>query len=147
MSYEDLLRQRIIEPVEVSPEEIVNLFKVAQRDIKTSKNLIDSDLDWAFSIAYNAILQISLAYMNSLGYRPRGEAKHANTFRFLSETLPKTHHSTIKRLQRMRQKRNATIYRRAGLVSEKEAKDIIGFTNSYYELIKKLLPAEIRSLL
>lgn len=146
MSYEELLRKRIIEPVDVSCEETADLLRVARRDIKTAKNLIAMDLDWAFAIAYNAILQLTIAWMNSLGYRPRGEAKHMNTFVFLEETLPEEHQPMIKRLQRMRRKRNATVYRQRGLVSEKEALDVIEFAMQYYRDMERLLPEQIVSL-
>lgn len=146
MSYEELLKSRIIEPVSISPEEIADLIKVAKRDIDTANKVLNVDLDWAFAIAYNSILQLTLAWMNSLGYRPRGEAKHVNTFRFLEETLPKERQPTIKRLQRMRRKRNATIYRQKGLVSVKEAHDVIDFANQYFKEIEAILPKEIVKL-
>ncbi|OIO88693.1 MAG: hypothetical protein AUK32_00905 [Candidatus Aquicultor secundus] len=147
MSYEELLKQRIIERTEVTQEEIADLLRVARRDINTAqRNLIDHDLDWAFAIAYNSILQLTLAWMNHLGFRPKGEAKHANTFTFLEEALPKERQPMIKRLQRMRQKRNATIYRKAGLVGEKEARDVIDFAGEYYKEIEAILPEYIVKL-
>ncbi len=108
MSYDELLKTRIIEPVSVSNEEIADLLKVARRDIETATRLKNFDLDWAFAIAYNAILQLTLAWMNFLGFRPRGEAKHANTFTFLEETLSKERQPMVERLQKMRKKRNTT---------------------------------------
>ncbi|MDI6716523.1 MAG: hypothetical protein QME63_06220, partial [Actinomycetota bacterium] len=78
--------------------------------------------------------------------RPRGEAKHANTFRFLEETLSKERQPMIKRLQRMRRKRNATIYRQRGIISEKEAHDVIEFANRYFKEIEAILPNEIIKL-
>jgi len=146
MSYEELLEKRIIEPVEISSEETADLLRVVRRDIRTAKSLITMDLDWAFAIAYNAVLQLTIAWMNSLGYRPRGEAKHMNAFIFLEETLPEERQPMIKRLQRMRRKRNATVYRQRGLVSEKEALDVIEFAIQYYRDIETLLPARIISL-
>jgi len=76
MSYEELLRSRAIEPVKVTPREIAELLALSKRDIKASNAILSTDLDWAFAIAYNGILQISIAYMNSLGYR---RAARANT--------------------------------------------------------------------
>jgi len=146
MSYDELLKARIIEPIEISAGEIAELLNVARRDIDTANKVLNVDLDWAFAIAYNSILQLTLAWMNSLGYRPRGEAKHVNTFKFLEETLPKEKQPTIKRLQKMRKKRNATIYRHKGLVTEKEALDVISFANQYFKEVKAILPKEIVKL-
>ncbi|MCL5292488.1 MAG: HEPN domain-containing protein, partial [Actinobacteria bacterium] len=125
---------------------VADLLGVARRDIEVSKNMINTELDWAFAIAYNSILQLTLAWMYHLGYRPRGEAKHVNTFRFLEEALPKEKQPMIKRLQKMRKKRNAAIYRQRGLVSEKEAHDVIDFAERYYKEIEGVLPDNIKRL-
>ena len=45
------------------------------------------DWDWAFSIAYNAVLQSSRAYMYPRGFRPAAEQGHKNTFAFMRGTL------------------------------------------------------------
>jgi len=139
VDYEELLRKRVIEPVEVSEEETKDLLKISERDIKAAQNMISIDLDWAFTIAYNAILQTSLAYMNFLGFRPRGEGKHLNTFRFLQSALPKEYEPIVKRLRKLRQKRNRAVYHTAGIISEKEAKDTIAFASKFRQRIKKLI--------
>jgi uncharacterized protein (UPF0332 family) len=145
MSFEGLLRQRAIEHVTVTPREIAELLAVATRDMKTAESLTMTDLDWAFAIAYNAILQLSIAYMNSEGFRPRGEGKHYNTFRFMEEAFPEDS-VMIRRLQKLRKKRNATIYETPGLVSEKEARDVIDFASRYYKEIESRLPRAITDL-
>jgi hypothetical protein len=142
MSYEELLERRAIEPVRVTPREIAELLALAKRDIKASNAMLSTDLDWAFAIAYNGILQMSIAYMNSLGYRPRGEGKHFNTFRFMAEALPEEA-TMIRRLQKLRRKRNATVYEQPGLVSEKEARDVAEFASRYCAVIEARLPGEI----
>jgi hypothetical protein len=142
MSFGELLRKRAVEPVTVTPREIAELLALSKRDIKASDAMITTDLDWAFAIAYNGILQMSIAYMNFLGYRPRGEGKHFNTFRFMEEALPEDA-QMIRRLQKLRKKRNITLYEQSGLVSEKEALDVVQFAARYYEAIAAKLPVEI----
>ncbi len=142
MTFDDLLRSRLIEPVTVSSDEITSLFEVARRDMRTAQNLLVTDLDWAFAIAYNSILQLSIAYMSYLGFRPRGEGKHFNTFRYMEQALP-GEQAMVRRLQRLRKKRNTTIYEQAGAVSEKEAREAIEFASRYYEYIEAKLPSEI----
>jgi hypothetical protein len=104
--------------------------------------MMNTDLDWAFAIAYNGILQMSIAYMNHLGYRPRGEGHHYNTFRFMEEALPEDA-QMIRRLQKLRRKRNTTIYEQPGLVSEQEALDVVQFASRYFSVIEAKLPSEI----
>lgn len=88
MTFDDLLDSRAIERVTVTPEEAAELIRLARRDIATAQTLTGTDLDWAFAIAYNALLQSSVAYMASLGYRSRSRDKHFVTFRFIREALP-----------------------------------------------------------
>ncbi|MDP2183317.1 MAG: hypothetical protein Q8K99_12210 [Actinomycetota bacterium] len=126
----------------ITPREIADLLALSKRDIRASEAMLDTDLDWAFAIAYNGVLQMSIAYMNHLGYRPRGEGKHYNTFQFMEEALP-DEAPMIRRLQKLRRKRNTTIYEQSGLVSEKEAQDVIEFASRYYTSIEAKLPREI----
>jgi hypothetical protein len=142
MSFEELLRKRAVERVTVTPREIGELLAVARRDIRTAENLVAIDLDWAFVVAYNSVLQLSIAYMAWLGFRPRGEGKHYNTFQFMEEALPDDR-PMIKRLQKFRRKRNMSIYEQPGLVSETEARDVVEFAVRYYKEIEAKLPGEI----
>jgi hypothetical protein len=142
MSFEELLRKRAVEPVQITPREIGELLALARRDLRTAESLVSIDLDWAFVVAYNSILQLSIAYMNWLGFRPRGEGKHYNTFRFMEEALPEDQ-AMMERLQKLRRKRNMAVYDRAGLVGAKEAVDVVEFAGRYYARIESELPREI----
>jgi UDP-N-acetylglucosamine pyrophosphorylase len=44
----------LIESCQVSKREIKDLLELARRDIKTARELMNLDLDWAFIVAYNA---------------------------------------------------------------------------------------------
>lgn len=142
MSFDELLRERAIEPVTVESGELTELLRLARRDIRTARSLVFTDLDWAFVIAYNALLQSSVAYMASLGYRPRASAKHFNTFRFMALALPEEA-EMIGRLQRLRKKRNTTVYEHVGLVGESEAKSVIEFAERYCSRILDLMSDDV----
>ncbi len=51
MSFDDLLRARVIERVEVTPEEIAGLFAVARRDIRTAQHLVSTDLECGYRMS------------------------------------------------------------------------------------------------
>lgn len=142
MSFDDLLNKRAIEKVEITPSEIRDRLAIARRDIQTAEGVAGTNLDWAYVIAYNGILQASTAYMNSLGYRPRGEGHHYSTFRFMEEALPENQ-AMIRRVQKLRRKRNMTVYDQTGLVGEKEAHEVIEFAARYYRDIERRLPKEV----
>jgi uncharacterized protein (UPF0332 family) len=72
MPYERLLKERRIQPYTAKPVEVRQLLDVANRDIATAKKNLEDATDWAYNIAYNAVLQASRALMLHEGYRPRG---------------------------------------------------------------------------
>ncbi len=72
MSFDRLIKANRIKVFQSNSKDINQLLQLAKRDYKTAlKNLEDSP-DWAYSIAYNSILQASRALMFHDGYRPRG---------------------------------------------------------------------------
>jgi uncharacterized protein (UPF0332 family) len=146
MDFDELLDKGIIEPVAVDAAEIANLLRVARRDVATAESLLGTDYDWAFAVAYNAVLQSSVAYMGQCGFRPANRNKHYNTFRFMKQALA-DQPELASRLQRFRKKRNTTVYESVGAVGEAEVRDIIAFAPVYVSMIRERLPREVQRLL
>jgi len=71
------------------------LLKVAARDLATAERNLADDRDWAYTIAYNAILQAARALILTKGYRPRGAESHATVVQFIEEALGKSYASQI----------------------------------------------------
>jgi hypothetical protein len=61
MPYDDLLREKRIQPYRAVPAEIRSLLSIAERDLHTAARNIAEDPDWAYNIAYNAVLQSARA--------------------------------------------------------------------------------------
>lgn len=137
MSIEDLLKKRKIFRHRASREEVRRLLELADRDIRMAKLTMAEDWDWAFSIAYNAVLQSARAFMYSNGFRPAAEQGHKNTFSFLRAALGEDLASTVGYFDRMRKKRNQAIYDVAGLITEKEAKAILKHAVKFVDEIKR----------
>jgi uncharacterized protein (UPF0332 family) len=137
MNIEELLKKRRIHRHRASPGEIDRLLELADRDIRMARLIMAEDWDWAFSIAYNAVLQSARAYMYSQGYRPAAEQGHKNTFAFMREALGDDLSTTIGYFDRMRKKRNQAIYDVAGLITEKEAKAILKNAIAFVDAIKE----------
>ena len=137
MKIEELLKKRRIHRHKASPEEIERLLDLSDRDIRMARLTMAEDWDWAFSIAYNAVLQSARAYMYSQGYRPAAEQGHKNTFAFMRAALGDELASTIGYFDRMRKKRNQAIYDVAGLITEKEAKAILRNAIKFVGTVKK----------
>ena len=73
MQIDDLLRKRKIYRHRASREEVERLLQLADRDLRMAQLTMAEDWDWAFSIAYNAVLQSARAFMYSQGFRPAAE--------------------------------------------------------------------------
>jgi len=137
MKIDELLKKRRIHRHRASPEEIERLLELADRDIRMARITMAEDWDWAFSIAYNAVLQSARAYMYSRGFRSAAEQGHKNTFAFMRAALGDELASTISYFDRMRKKRNQAIYDVAGLITEKEARAILKNAVKFVNIVKK----------
>jgi uncharacterized protein (UPF0332 family) len=136
MPYEQLVQRGRIKPYKAHPEEIRRLLKVAARDLATAERNLADDHDWAYTIAYNAILQAARALVLAKGFRLRGAEQHATVVQFVEETLGKTHASEVSLFDQMRRKRHRVIYEVAGLVSKQEAEQGIVFAKKFVEELR-----------
>ena len=72
------------EKVGADKELVKKSLLLAERDIKTAKNVFeDKDYDWSLAIAYNAMLQAGRSLMFSEGFRPKGQYKHVAVIEFV----------------------------------------------------------------
>ena len=138
MSYRELLKEGKIKIHHATAEEIKDILEVADRDLSFAKDSMSHNWDWAFTIAYNAALSASRAYMYQLGYRPSSAESHKTVWSFMLLALPEEHHDRINFFNRMRVKRNRNLYDQVGLISETEGKQIINSAEKHIEVIKKL---------
>jgi len=125
MIYDELLRPGRIREEKVSRLSVRQALERAERDLQVAARLIAEDLDWAFAISYNAVLQASRAYMFAQGYRPASAEGHKNTFAFMRIALGEEHEELITYFDRMRVKRNQATYNVAGLITETEAQNLL----------------------
>ncbi len=95
MPYESLAQLGRIKPYKARPEEIQRLFQIAARDLAAAERNLPEDHDWAYTIAYNAVLQAARALMLAKGFRPRGGEQHATVVQFIEEAFGKSHASQI----------------------------------------------------
>lgn len=123
MSLQDWEKRGWVTKHKTSPQEIEELFQIADRDLKDCQAERLSE-DWQLNIAYNAALQSAKAAMAAAGYRASREAQHFRIIQSLEFTLA-LEKSEIDKLDQFRKKRNISDYERAGLVSESEVAEAI----------------------
>jgi uncharacterized protein (UPF0332 family) len=142
MPYEKLINSSRIKPYHASKTEIKRLLQVATRDINAAIRNLDEDPDWAYTIAYNAILQAGRALMFFEGYRPRGGEQHATVVEFVEEQLGTAYANQVQLFDQMRRKRHRVIYEVAGLVSKKEAEQAIEFSKEFVNNIIEIVSGQ-----
>jgi len=103
--------------------EIAELLALADRSLKDCQ-IAGLSSDGKLDIAHNAALQSSAAALAASGYRASREAYHYYLIQSLAFTL-QLDESVIRRLDKLRRKRNISDYERPGLVTEQEAQEMV----------------------
>jgi len=131
---DDLLQQGLITPFDATSQETGNCIRLAERDLSVAKET--SDADWAFNIAYNALLQAGRAWMLSKGYRPTGETGHVAVVRFVEATLGRER-GNIALFDSMRRKRHRAVYDEPGTISQQDVRSAIIAAGEFLALVRK----------
>jgi len=137
MSYSDLEAEGLIVKARIDNRRIADSLDLARRDIETAESVIGKSCDWAYSIAYNAMLQSARALMFSLDYRPAGRNQHVSVVRFAEEALGKNHKETVLLFERMRRNRHISVYETPGTISETQAKNAIANAKRLLAAVEK----------
>lgn len=135
---EDLERDGLVRRLSYDKKKVDDALALAYRDLKTSRTILASDQDWAYTIAYNAVLQAGRALMFAKGYRPDGANQHIAVVKFVELYVDANDAITF---DRMRRKRHSSVYDTAGSISGTEAESAIGHAEHLIRKIEGLLGA------
>ncbi len=130
---------------ETSRQEIAALLSLADRDLVAAQ-VPDLPPDWRLNIAYNAALQAATAALAASGYRAEKTAHHYRVLQSLALTIG-LEADSVEQLDELRKKRNLSSYRRAGLVSEREAEGMIALAQAVRQAVQDWLEANKSDLL
>jgi len=125
MKLNDLESQGLIERVEPNLGNVKRALERAQKDLRTARATLEIDEEWAYTIAYHAMLRAGRALMVFLEYRPKGKDQHKTVGEFCSRVLGEEYRTLINKFHRMRQKRHRFVYEVESRISRTEAKDSI----------------------
>ena len=139
MAINDLLRSGRIRRERISPAEVREALKLADRDLRVARKLMGEELDWGFTVAYSAVLQAGRAFMFAKGYRPASAEGHKNTFAFLAAALGPEQEDLVSYFDRMRNKRNQAVYGMAGRIAETEARNLLAKATEFVRLVTRLV--------
>lgn len=133
---EDLEREGVIRPLAIDTKRVQDTLALAHRDLGVARDLLASSNDWAFTVAYNAVLQAGRALMFSKGYRPEGSNQHVSVVRFCEEFIPA---EDAVWFERMRRKRHQSVYDTAASVSEREAENAVKRAEEIVQAIEAVI--------
>ena len=139
MDLDELERRGYIKRLPMDTKKIEDSLNLAKRDVNVARSVLEENCDWAFSIAYNAMLQAIRALMFSKGYRPSGRNQHISVVRFAELFLRR---EDVIVLDRMRRKRHATIYDTAGTISIREAENAVERAEKLVHEIERMLKGD-----
>lgn len=138
--FQGLLRGGLVHHYQGGDEQARRQLALAVRDLSASRRLIGEDRDWAFAIAYNAVLQAGRALMLHEGYRPTtGEGGHVAVIRFCEEYFGPRYREEMDLFDRMRVTRNRAVYDVSGSISQIEAQEAFGFAEDFVEKVRGIV--------
>jgi len=124
--------------------EIAELLAVADRALKDCQ-VPELSSEGKLDMAHNAALQSSAAALAAAGYRASREAYHYYVIQSLSFTL-QLEERIIRRLHKLRRKRNISDYERPGMVTEQEAQEMIELAKQLRDDVEQWLRAHYPGL-
>ncbi|MFQ6082187.1 MAG: HEPN domain-containing protein [Candidatus Aminicenantia bacterium] len=141
MNSEKLSASKMWEKIEINKELVKKSLSLAERDIKTAKNIFkDKDYDWCLAIAYNAMLQAGRALMFSEGYRPKGEYKHVAVIEFVKSRFGREFaDQMLFTFNKTRKKRHIAVYEQVDIVSKDEARNVLNWAEKFVNRTKEIL--------
>ena len=137
MNLSDLLKRGVVRKGEPDKVQARECLGASERDLKAAKVMLKEDFDWAFSIAYNSMLQGVRALMFADGYHAVGEERHKTIVDYADTKFGEKYGEKVKLFNRMRVKRHTVIYEKANVVSEYEATFAIKTAEEFLEAIKR----------
>jgi len=118
--------------------QIRSFIKGAVDKINKAEKVLNIDEQIAFQMAYESMLRGSLGFMLSYGKRPRSTVGHHKIIiDFTSEKLGKDYKNIISIFNLARRKRNELIYEPNGLITKKEAFEILVSARKYLRIISE----------
>ena len=123
MSFSLWLEKGWLKEHKPTSREIADLLAVADRSLKDCQ-VAGLSSEGKLDMAHNAALQSSAAALAAAGYRASREAYHYYVIQSLSFTLQMEEY-IIRRLHKLRRKRNISDYERSGIVTEQEAQEMV----------------------
>ncbi len=127
-----------LKPQRVDLDQIKRFLAGAEKKLTAAKKTLGIDAEASYQLAYEAMLKASLGFMLSFGVRPRSlPGHHVAIIEFAGKHLGSAHKKVIAMFDRMRRKRNQSIYDVTGFISEQEAQNALEAGEKYLAVVRQ----------
>ena len=133
---EDLEQEGLIRRLPSDPVRVDGALALAGRDLAVAGRVLELDPDWAYAIAYNAMLQAARALLFADGYRPAGKNQHVAVVRFVAVRISP---DEAVGLDRLRRKRHITVYDTAGTIGASEAEAAVRRARAFVAVVREMI--------
>jgi len=104
MAYEELRERGLVEEIRPDFRQVSTLLTRAMKDLSTARANVSIDKEWAYTIAYQAMLRAAKALVTAEGWRPRGRDQARTVIMLVGELLGEEGRSLVNGFDRMRRK-------------------------------------------
>jgi uncharacterized protein (UPF0332 family) len=128
----------IVEERTAEIAEVIALVTRAERDLATSRLLLDKDVEWAFVASYQAMARSARALILSEGFRPKGvrsRDSHKTVVTASGIILGEQYKSMINKFDRMRRKYQSFMEEAGRVISKYEAGQAIKDAEEFLALV------------
>lgn len=132
-----------LKPQTVDFSQIGRFLADADKRLLAAKKTLSIDEEASYQLAYEAMLKASLGFMLSFGLRPRSlPGHHIAIIEFAEQRLGKEYGGIISLFDRMRRKRNQSIYEESSFISRREAQSALETAEKYLRVIREQIQAK-----
>jgi uncharacterized protein (UPF0332 family) len=116
--------------------QIERFLRGAEKKLSAARKVLAFDEEACLQLAYEAMLKASLGFMFSYGYRARSQpGHHIAIIEFVGKRIDKKHAGLMIIFDRLRRKRNVSLYDDSGFVSQHDAEQALESARKYLTMI------------
>jgi hypothetical protein len=114
----------------------IDRFLASDKKLASARKILAFDEEACLQQAYEAMLKGSLGFMFSHGFRARQPGHHIAIIDFVRSRIDKKHAGLLAVFDRLRRKRNTTLYDDTGFVSRHDAEHVLESAGDYLSVIR-----------
>jgi uncharacterized protein (UPF0332 family) len=136
IDWKDYLEKGLVKEQRQNFSQIEQQIIRAEKDMKTFGLVLNSDPEWACTIAYQAMLRMGRALMFSYGYLPSDGQQHKTVVEITGKLLGEKFHLLVQYFDRMRRNRNIFFYDSLDTNNEAQAKKAFETARELLKVVK-----------